>query len=390
MNVSNKVVIVGAGPAGVCAAAAAAESGAGVVLIDSARRLGGSVTAAMHRSLCGLYADDPGDSRNTLNPSWQRSLVERMVARAPADVRPRRFGKAWVLEFPSAVWEASLAELCDRPSIDRRMGTSVWAARREGNRVTAIQLDTDGGWIDTPALIDCTGGGHLLQLIGEEVMQPIDAPADRMLAGYGVRLGNIRCNLELLRLQIPYVLAKAVQGGELPAIARFTVFYPGPGADEGVCKLAINADEMSADDIEPFADRVIDHLRCEVPDFSSAGIVEKSPQVLPRDGRRLKGKMSLTEEDVLTARKHGGTSVHAWWPVERWDTSAGPTYAYPPVGEAYDVPGEAMQSAVIDNLFAAGNCISATAGAAASSRASGICLATGAAAGRMAATKLNR
>jgi hypothetical protein len=43
-----------------------------------------------------------------------------------------------------------------------------------------------------------------------------------------------------------------------------------------------------------------------------------------------------------------------------------------------------MKSATIQNLLAAGNCLSATAGAAASLRASGICLATGDFAGRLA------
>jgi len=119
--------------------------------------------------------------------------------------------------------------------------------------------------------------------------------------------------------------------------------------------------------------------------LSVATISEISPRILPRDGRRLLGRYTLTEDDVLTARQHGGDSVKAWWPAERWDAASGPSYAYPPIGRPYDIPLDALRSSAIDNLFVAGNTISATAGAAASSRASGICLATGAAAGEIAA-----
>ncbi len=402
MNVRNRpssavpIVVIGAGPAGVTAAAAAADCGAGVVLIEASHRLGGSVTAAMHRSLCGLYAADPGEPTNTLNGSFQRTLVQRMIAAAPADVRLKPLGKVWVLEFPTAAYEAALASLIEHPNIDRRMGTRVRAVKRDCSRIVAIELEGDhAGWIDTPALIDCSGGGAVLSLIGDDVMQPADA--DRMLGGFGVRLAGITDNPELLRLQIPYTLAKAVAAGELPALAKFTVFHPGPEAGGGVLKMAMDVARATSPwqgdaaghglvaHATSIASAIVDKLTGEIGGLSDATIVEHSPRVLPRDGRRLLGRYTLTEADVLSARKHGGDSVKGWWPAERWEAAGGPSYDYPPIGDPYDIPLETLRSATIDNLFAGGNTISATAGAAASSRASGICLATGAAAGVLAA-----
>ena len=52
----------------------------------------------------------------------------------------------------------------------------------------------------------------------------------------------------------------------------------------------------------------------------------------------------------------------------------------------YAIPEEALQSDRFDNLLAAGACVSATRAATASLRAAGICLATGDAAGRLAAS----
>ncbi len=395
-SVAPNVVVIGAGPAGVTAAAAAADRGAGVVLIEATGRLGGSVTAAMHRSLCGLYADDPGEPSHTLNGAFQRTLVQRLVELAPADVRPKPVGKVWVLEFPTAAYEAALASMIEQPKIERRMNTRVRAVRRAGRCILAIELEGDhAGWIDSPALIDCTGGGAVLSLIGDDVLQPADD--GRMLGGFGVRLRGISDNPELLRLQIPYTLAKAVAAGELPALARFTVFHPGPEAGCGVLKMAVDVARATSPCSNDAAEHglvahatkdalaILDILKSGVAGLKDASIVECSPRVLPRDGRRMLGRYTLTEEDVLTARSFGGDSVKAWWPAERWDAAVGPTYDYPPIGQPYEIPADSLRCAAIDNLFAGGNTISATAGAAASSRVSGICLATGSAAGVLAA-----
>ena len=93
------VAIIGAGPAGIAAASAAAQSGS-VLIVEASDRLGGSVTAAMHRCMCGLYSAAPRDPLDTLNDFAQRDLVRRMLRKEPSQVIPRQFGQAPVLEFP--------------------------------------------------------------------------------------------------------------------------------------------------------------------------------------------------------------------------------------------------------------------------------------------------
>jgi 2-polyprenyl-6-methoxyphenol hydroxylase-like FAD-dependent oxidoreductase len=374
--IPSPIAIIGAGPAGISAAAAATTAGCRVILIDAAQRLGGSVTAALHRSLCGLYAAAPTSPLDTLNDGAQRDLVARMMSKAPDLVLPRQLGPAWVLEFPTSAWESALADICSEARVDLRLGTRVLNVRRDAHRIHSIQIaGRDPAWIDLHALIDCTGGGQVLQLIGDDVMQSIDPSP--MLGGYAIRWADLHGDLEMLRLQTPYVLAQAVTAGSLPPAARFTVFHPGPGDAEGIVKLAIDPNEFSPEQVEPFVTAALDHLRRELPAFAAAKIIERSPHALRRDGRRLLGKTTVTESDVLTARCHGQGAVHAWWPIERWDAQTGPTYAYPPPGQHYDIPSEALHSDKLENLFAAGACLSATANAAASLRASGICLATG-------------
>jgi hypothetical protein len=360
-----------------------------VVLMDRANRFGGSVTAGMHRSMCGLYSQAPRDVLDTLNDSAQRKIVERMLRKAPSSVRPRQFGKAWVLEFPVWAWEASLLEICTEAKIDLRMGSGIIAVRREGGRLTAIQAgDSSARWIDVQVVIDCTGGGNVLRLAGDDAFQPPGDTAGRILGGFSVRLAGLIGDPEMQRLQTAYTLAQAADKGLLPRLARFTAFYPGPGEGQGMCKLAVNPHESDASEAESLANQIVACLKRETPGFAGARVEEMSPRVLPRDGLRLRGKYVVTEQDILQGRKHGSDAVHAWWPMEKWDITDGLSCTYPPVGEHYDIPFDAMRSAVIENLFAAGTCVSATFGAAASIRASGICLATGDAAGRLAVSHL--
>jgi len=208
--------------------------------------------------------------------------------------------------------------------------------------------------------------------------------SDRMLAGFGVRLAALEGDLELLRLQIPYFLSQAVANAQLPPTARYTSFYPGPGPGQGVCKLSIDLWETTDSEADALAQRVIEYLKSQLPALKSVQIVEKSPRILPRDGLRLRGRATLSDQDVTAGRKIEGDCVHAWWPIERWNSSRGPSFAYGPQGEHYDISPDMLRSEIFDNLLAAGTCLSATAGAAASSRASGICLATGAMAGEAA------
>lgn len=378
--------VIGGGPAGVAAAAAAASRGGTVVLLERTARLGGSVTAAMHRSLCGLYATAPRSPVDTLNAGTQRDVIAHMQLLAPDAVLPKQIGKTWVLEFPAAVYEKALLNCCARPNIQLLTDTRLMGLRRQGGRVTAIQADSQ--WLEVKAVIDCTGSGALLQMIGEEVMHPPDE--QRMLGGYSMHLTGLIGDAEMLRLQVPYALAKAVDSGVLPREARFAMFHPGPGGSEGICKLAVDPSQFADANIRSLAERIIEHLKQELPGLAAVRIAETSPSALPRDGRRLKGKATVTEDDVLSGVQIGESAVHAWWPIEHWDPDKGPTYAYPPVGRHYDIPADAMQSDLVENLFAAGTCVSATASAAASLRASGICLATGHAAGIAACDVIDR
>jgi len=277
--------------------------------------------------------------------------------------------------------------MCLAASVDVRLGARVTSVHREKKGIVGLELQGEAsGVCEIGVVVDCTGEGVVLQMAGADTVQPPVPGEPRSLGGFCLRLDGLSGDLEFMRLQIPYCLVKAADEGALPAEARFTMFHPGPGAGQGICKLAVDAEQSTPSRLEDYASGVLQRLKRGVAGCSQARIIEKSPQLLPRTGYRLAGRQTLRDEDVLTGRQRGSAAVHAWWPVEWWDPTRGPVFEYPPPSRHYDIPLEALRSAIVPNLLACGACVSASPRAAASLRAAGICLATGDAAGRLACT----
>lgn len=394
------IAIIGGGPAGVTTAIAARRAGAKrVILIEQSDKLGGAVTHAMHRAICGLYADKPASLTHTLNAGLQREVITRMSEIAPEHVTVKQMGKAHVLEFPTHAWQTTLQTLCDDAGVELHMQTSLVQVNRSANHIDAISLEHHSHPTIKPTrydlspriVIDATGQGHVLQRAGHDTHQPA-SPDARMMGGYAMRLANLTGDTDTLRLQIPFTLAKAVQQNQLPSMARLTVFHPGPNAGEGVCKMAVSpGDLLEAGLATSRALAAFNCLKNTLDAFAQAHIIEHSPSPQSRDGLRLAGLFTLTQQHVLSPPPcNDPYAIKAWWPIERWDAATGPTYQYGPVGEPYAIPTNALRCATVNNLLAAGMNISADADAAASLRASGVCLALGDAAGRLAQSMLQR
>ncbi len=226
---SYDIAVLGAGPAGVAAAAVGASAGAKVLLVDAGDRPGGTVTAGLHRSLCGLYADAPGNPWDTLNAGVQRDVTARLARHDPEHVRVRQFGKAWALEFRTSAWETVLAEMCESPGLEVRLRTRLVGVDQDGSRLTTMRLKGAGPeYSNAKVFVDCTGEGALIRMAGADMVASSQERENPWLAGYAVRLAGLTDDLEMLRVRIPYTLAQAVAAGSLPPEARFTMFHPGP------------------------------------------------------------------------------------------------------------------------------------------------------------------
>jgi hypothetical protein len=100
------------------------------------------------------------------------------------------------------------------------------------------------------------------------------------------------------------------------------------------------------------------------------------------------GQYVLTGADVLAGRKFDDVVARCAWPIEQWDAEGQSRLRYLSKGTHYEIPARSLYAAGVQNLFMAGKSISADVDAIASARVMGCCLATGEAAGRLAASRL--
>jgi hypothetical protein len=126
-------------------------------------------------------------------------------------------------------------------------------------------------------------------------------------------------------------------------------------------------------------------LSRSLPAFREARIDGASLKVLDREGRRITGAYTLTEDDILSARKFHDGIVKNSWPIELWDKAKGTVYRYLSRGDYYEIPLRCLVVKGIANLLTAGRCISVTHAALGSTRVMGTCMALGEQAGLAAA-----
>lgn len=127
MNQSFDVIVVGAGPAGSCAAAAAAENGVSVLLIEEHAQAGVPLACA------------EGLSRSTINgylqiqPSWVARSLSGSIVRSPR-------GREFTIEYPNVGWvmdrktlDPALADLAQQKGAVMKRSCRATAA--EGNEI---------------------------------------------------------------------------------------------------------------------------------------------------------------------------------------------------------------------------------------------------------------
>jgi hypothetical protein len=100
------------------------------------------------------------------------------------------------------------------------------------------------------------------------------------------------------------------------------------------------------------------------------------------------GQYLLTGDDVLAGKKFPDAAARCAWPIEQWSADGIARFKYLPPNMLYEIPARSLRAGKIENLFMAGKTISADVEAIASARVLGCCLATGEAAGKLAAKYL--
>lgn len=93
----------------------------------------------------------------------------------------------------------------------------------------------------------------------------------------------------------------------------------------------------------------------------------------------------LSADDLIRSRRFEDEAALAGWPLEMRETARGPRFRYFDQPEPAGIPASCLRARSLPGMFFAGRCLSCDHEALASVRVMGTCLATGQAAGQMAA-----
>ena len=389
----HSIVVCGGGAAGLAAAIAAARHGAQVLLVEAQPQLGGTVAGALIHTLAGLFDDDGC----FLNDGLPRELAERLQ-RADSFCRPRKMGRLWVLAAcPNRYRQVVTQWVAQHPRLHVLTHARVAKVVCHDGRIAELQIAAATGAVRLfpRSVIDSTGSAEVARLIDPSL---VFDDKRRAAGGWIFRLRGIASGA--LRfpkgLGIVRKVRDAVSAGTLPALCAHVWIDEGVFADEAFVKLMVPlrtgaAGAQRDDDVvfEALNSQMafVRFLR-EVNEFSSAQVTQTGA-IGVRDGGRIRGRYTLTGDDVRLGRSFPDGICRCAWPIEYWDPDHGVTMEYLPRGASYQIPLRSLQIAGVRNFWTAGKCLSADRQAHASARVAGACWAMGEAAGRAAAHQMD-
>ncbi|HWL83220.1 MAG TPA: FAD-dependent oxidoreductase [Roseomonas sp.] len=426
------VVVVGGGTAGAMAGIAAARSGARALLVEQYGSLGGVLTLGM--SLKGI---NDGEGCRTLGGIGEELIARarRMDGATPVTQHPRH--GSIMGQDPEAM-KLTLIEMVRESGLNLLLHSYLVDALTDRATVQAIRVANKAGLEVIPAkcFVDCTGDGDLAALSGARFtygregdgqVQPVSAifrvggvELDRTWAyleehpedfetpeGYvgdeytvekfrsrpGVGVAGFRSLIRRARAAGDYTIPRDDMGfNPLPGRREVTINITRVHGIDGT-----DPDDLTRAEIETQL-QILEgtrFLRKYLPGFENCYVVSSPFQVGIRETRHVQGGYVLAREDVVTGRDFEDQVARGAYPLDIHDVGgkasggaakvAGGGTDLSKINRSYGIPARCLIPTGLSNLLVAGRAISASHAAAASARGQPVCMATGHAAGTMAA-----
>ena len=399
------VVVLGGGPAGLAAAAAAGRAGASTLLVERYGFLGGMGTAAGVTNFCGLHANVFGDIRQVVHGVTDDLLarIDRLGGlKEPHSV----FGKNAAQAFDTAAFKIAADDLLVSAGVKilfHALGAGV-LMREDGRGIAALLLETKSGRraVLGRVFIDASGDGDLAAWSGAPYERG-DGAGGMLFPSTMFRINAVAPGAAKARAweAIPGLMLEAerIEGMRFPR--KTPIVRPQRNEIEwraNVTQVAnpdgspvdgTDAEQLSYGEVEgrrqireSFA-----FLNERVPAFGAAYIVDIPPQLGIRETRRVLGDYVLTEEDVLGCASFDDAIGVNGWPIEEHVAGdiAFKWQDVPNVRGFNHLPFRMLLPRGLDNLMVAGRCASMTHMGQSAARVSGACFVMGEAAGEAAA-----
>ena len=386
------VIVCGAGPAGICAAVAAARQGAKVALLERYGVPGGNLTCGHVGPILGMVGK--GTMRDEL-----MALLE-----VPDNDMIGRVGVAHDMQRAKTV----LTEFIHHENIEVYLQTMAADALVEDHRVTGVVISTKEGLLalEGKVVVDATGDGDVAAFAGCQIekgredglMQPVtlEFTLDNVDEDRGVIcIGDVD-DVEFNGQRFLDYCKQCAQKGMLPEHLAAVRLHPTvhKGERQVNTTQANGVDSTKIEDLYPAElalrgqiDTLIRFFRENLPGYENCKYIASGTTTGIRESRRVVGEYLITAEELAAGKRFDDVVVHRAEFIVDIHNPAGAGQAEEKIQYVvpYDLPYGCFVPKGVDGLMTAGRCISGTHRAHASYRVMSICMAMGQAVGVAAA-----
>jgi len=379
-----EVLVIGGGPAGLCAAVSAARNGAKVMLMERYGYLGGMATGG-YVLLLDCLCDGRG---NLIIKGLVQETIERLrevggIIEQPKEVwgssemneilHWRRYGATGgedkIVRYSPVVDPEMLKCVSNDMALDAgvELLLHAWFSKayvKDGCVKGAIFESKNGRRaVLADVVIDCTGDGDVCDTAGEEYT------TGNLPLGLVFRVGNVDSdraeaflsnieNGEKITADLKRI--KGVQGGysfgELPmgfymrsSISNVVWF------NTTMLGNAVDIKDLTRVEVEirQAMLRTIEYFRKNVPGFENASIMDTAPQVGTRSSRMLSGRYFITRKELMEHPRYEDAVVVAQPPYKMFEVDH----------DLKQIPYRCFLPKKMKGLLVAGRCISGDFGA---------------------------
>ena len=415
------VLIIGGGPAGVCAAISAARFGASTVLVEEGGFCGGMATRGLVGPFMTCY---DAEGKEMIIRGLFEEIVDRMVASGfaihPAEVMGGTAFTSWikvghdhVTPFEAEGLKLILDEMLMEAGVKVLYHTTFLQPIMDEKKITGAVVASKSGiqGISAKMVIDATGDGDVAYRCGAEyemgneelgLMQPAsmffrisNVDTDKVEADIQANLHNFYRKEGVNYRSFHWRVTEARENGDWSMDRVSIGLFRMPKKDEWCVNTSriMNVDSTDSESLTKAeilgrkqVDEILNFLRKYVPGCEDARLKSTASYIGIRESRHIKGEYRLTAEDLLSAKVPEDSILIAANSVDVHGRFGPKSNEYTPInGSYYGVPYRSLIPLGIDGLLLAGRCISADSTAAGAIRVMPPCMAMGQAAGTAAA-----
>lgn len=381
------VIIIGGGPAGICAAVAAAEEGADTLLVERYGFLGGMATAGLVNPFMPYRT-----GTEQVNAGAFQRMIDYFEAEGAWSHRPQSPDA-----FDPELAKLALDRMVQEAGVRRLLHTALLDVEVAGAVVKRVLTASKTGiqGLQARVFIDASGDADLAARAGAEFRMGRDEDGFCQPMTMNFRMANVDEDRMPDRNTINELYNAAKDRGEIdnPRENCLWFYTTRKGEIHFNTTRVVKLDATRAGDLTLAEEtarkqvrQMIAFLQRDVAGFEQAHLSVLPAQIGIRESRRVVGDYELTLDDVLEARKFEDGIARGCYPVDIHNPSGtGTVIQHLPPGEAYDIPYRCLCPRGFDNLLIAGRPISSDHAAHSSHRVMPIAACNGEAAGVAAA-----